>query len=262
LKQASFPEMYERWLVAPLFRPWAEVTLDEVGLSPGDSLLDVACGTGIVARVARERLGGGERIVGVDVSAPMLAVARGVAPDIDWREGNAIALPLEEGERFDVVACQQGMQFFTDKPAAAAEMRRALAGGGRLAATTWRSEEENPFLRQLRAVAERHLGAIADQRHSFGDADRLAALLAGAGFSEVRVRTVTRTIRFEDGVRFLRMNVMALIGMSAGAAAMGEAERERVLEAIVAESEPVSRRHADGPRLAFELGANLATARG
>jgi len=74
-------------------------------------------------------------------------------------------------------------------------MRRALVKGGRLAVATWRSDDEIPFMRELRRVAERHLGAIADQRHSFGDASRLEALLRDAGFPEVRVRTTSRTIR-------------------------------------------------------------------
>ena len=170
MKQASFPEMYEHWLVGPLFRPWAEMTLDEVRLSPDDRVLDIACGTGIMARVAKERLGDAGYVVGIDISPDMLAVARAVAPSIDWREGNASALPLHHGEQFDIVVCQQGLQFVSDKPAAAAQMRRALAKGGRLAVATWRSDDEIPFMRELRRVAERHLGAIVDQRHCSGTA--------------------------------------------------------------------------------------------
>src|ERR1700722_4146257 len=95
MNQPTFPEMYEKWFVAPLFRPWAELTLGEVNLASGDRLLDIACGTGIVARIARERLGEAASIVAVDVSPDMLAVARKIAPDIDWRQGNAAALPLQ-----------------------------------------------------------------------------------------------------------------------------------------------------------------------
>jgi len=94
MNQANFAEMYERWIVGPLFRPWAQMTLEEVDLSPGDRVLDIACGTGIVARVAKERLGGAGYVVGVDLSPEMLAVARAVASDIDWRECNASALSL------------------------------------------------------------------------------------------------------------------------------------------------------------------------
>ena len=262
MNQATFPEMYERWLVDPLFRPWAEVTLDELELSPGDRVLDIACGTGIVARVAKERLGDAGYIVGIDVSSDMLAVARAVAPRIDWREGNASDLPLHDREQFDVVVCQQGLQFFPDKPAAAAQMRRALAKGGRLAVATWRSDDEIPFFRELRRVAEHHLGAIADQRYSFGDAAALEALLWDAGLREVRSKTISRAMRFKDGAPFLRLNTMALVGMSAPGKDMGDQERKRVVEEIVSESAPALQPYSEGSGLAFELSTNLATAKG
>lgn len=262
MNQASFPEMYERWLVGPLFRPWAEMTLEEVRLSPGDRVLDIACGTGIVARVARGRLGESGYVVGIDISPDMLAVARSVAPGIDWREGDAAALPLRDGEQFDVVVCQQGLQFFPDKPAAAAQMRRATGMGGRLAVATWRSDEEIPFFRELRRIAEHHLGAIADQRYSFGDAGELEMLLRTAGFHDIRSRTISRIIRFEDGTPFLRLNAMALVGMSAVGKAMDDQERKRLVEALVSESTPALRHYADGSGIAFELSTNLATAKG
>jgi ubiquinone/menaquinone biosynthesis C-methylase UbiE len=262
MNQASFPEMYERHLVGPLFQPWAEMTLEEIKLSPGDRVLDIACGTGIVARLAKERLGDDAYVLGVDLSGDMLAVARTVAPDIHWREGSASALPLRDEERFDAVVCQQGLQFFADKAAAAAQMRRALMPGGKLAVATWRSDDEIPFFRELRRVAERHLGSIADQRYSFGDAGSLETLLRDAGFHGVRSRIVSCTIRFKDGASFVRMNSMAFVGMSAAAKAMEDGERKRVLETIAHESEPVLRSYSDASGLAFELSTNLATGRG
>jgi ubiquinone/menaquinone biosynthesis C-methylase UbiE len=262
MNQASFPQLYEQCLVGPLFRPWAEMTVETIKLSPSDRVLDIACGTGIVARVAKERLGDVGSVVGIDVSPDMLAVARTEAPGIDWREGNAGALPLRDGEQFDVVVCQQGLQFFPDKQAAAAQMRRALTHGGRLAVSTWRSDDEIPFFRELRRVAERHLGTIADQRYSFGDAAPLEALLRHAGFREVQSRTLSRTIRFKDGATFLPMNAMAFVGMSAAGKAMSADERKAIVEAITHDSEPVLRSYNDGSGLAFELTTNLATARG
>ncbi|MCW5658941.1 MAG: methyltransferase domain-containing protein [Burkholderiaceae bacterium] len=261
MDQASFPQMYERWLVVPLFRPWAETTVEELGLSAGDRVLDIACGTGIVARVAQQRVGAGARIVGIDISPGMLEVARAAAPGIDWREGNATALPLRDAEQFDAVICQQGLQFFADKPAAAAQMRRALAPGGKLAVSTWRSDDEIPFFRELRLVAQRHLGPIDDQRYGYGDAGPLEVLLRDAGFRDVRSSRQTRTMRFEDGESFVRMNSMALVGMSAAGKTMDSAERQRILQAIVSDSAPVLRAYTDAS-LVFELSTNLAMAGG
>lgn len=259
--QLSFPEMYEQCLVGPLFRPWAEDVLEEVALTPGDRLLDVACGTGIVARLARERLSGGT-IVGVDLSPAMLAVARRQGNGIEWREGDAGALPLRDGERFDVVVCQQGMQFFSDRAAAARQMRRAVAPGGRLAVSTWRPDAEVPVCEELRHVAERHLGPITDRRHSLGDAGSLETLLRDAGFQDIRTRTLSRTIRFEDGSVFIRLNTMALVGMSGASKEMGDQEREGVVMAILRDSAPVLQANTDERGFSFQLSTNLATARG
>lgn len=258
---SNFPEMYERLLVGPLFQPWVDVLLDRVNFAAGDRLLDIACGTGIVARVAKARLGDGGLVVGVDVSPQMLAVARGVAPGIEWREGNAGALPVDSDEKFDVVVCQQGLQFFPDKPAACHQMRAVLAPGGRLAVATWRHDDQIPFFRDLRRVAERHLGPVADQRYGFGDATALASQLTDAGFTDVQVNTVSRTIRFADGAVFVRMNTMALVGMSAGSKTMSDEERPRMVAAIVEDSAAVLSAYTQGGELAFDLSTNLATAR-
>ena len=257
----SFPEMYEAELVGPLFAPWAEPILDELGLSPGDRVLDVACGTGIVARRAQERLRGTGAVVGVDVNPQMLAVARRVAPALDWREGDASALPLHEGEEFDVVVCQQGLQFFQDRASAVRQMRRALSAGGRVGLSTWRPDEEFPVLRQLRAVAERRVGPIADRRHGIGEAGPVEALLRDAGFRDIRSRRYARTITFADGFTFVRLNAMALVGMSTGAKELGDEERQRVVAAIVEDSADLVRLHTHEAGFAYEIGTNLILAR-
>jgi ubiquinone/menaquinone biosynthesis C-methylase UbiE len=257
----SFPELYERELVKPLFQPWVDALLDGARLSRGDDLLDVACGTGIVARVARERLGPGSRVVGVDSSPAMIAHGRVVAPHIELREGSADRLPVAADETFDVVTCQQGLQFFPDKPSAVSEMRRVLKPKGRVAIATWRPIEESPFVLELQRVAERTVGRIHDRRHSFGDADALASLLEGAGFLDAAVERLERTIRFTDGTVFARLNAMAIVGMSEGGKGIADEERSRAAEQIVADSEGVLRRYADGAGLAFTLAANVATAR-
>lgn len=258
---SSLAEAYESVLVEPLFRPWAGELLQRAELKAGDRVLDIACGTGIVARVVRQRLGDGARVVGVDASEPMLAVAKRVAPDIEWRAGNAMALPVDVGEQFDVVTCQQGLQFFPDRPAAAREMRRALADGGRLAIATWRPLEDIPFFGDLHALAEQHLGPVVDQRHAFGVPSEIETLLRDAGFNDVRVDTLARTIRLSDPATFFQLNANAIVGMSQAAKTMDEVDRAKVTATIAAESSQLLGRYGEGAGLVFELSTNAAIAR-
>jgi ubiquinone/menaquinone biosynthesis C-methylase UbiE len=256
----TFAEIYERVLVGPLFRPFAEQLVARVALTRGDSLIDVACGTGIVARVARERLRTEVRIVGVDVAPAMLAVARTVDPTIDWREGNAVSLPVSAHEKFRVLTCHQGLQFMPDKDAALREMRRVLEPGGRLAIATWRPLEDITGMADLNAVAERHLGPIVDSRHSFGDANALKHMLVDAGFSDVRVATHAHDVQFADGALFARLNAMAVIGMSDRGKAMSESERGELAGRIAAESQHVIDRATRNGVFVLRLPTNIATA--
>ena len=258
----SFPELYERLLVGPLFRPWAERLLDRLPLAAGSRVLDVACGTGIVARIAAERLGAGSRVVGVDRTPAMLAVARAVAPAIDWREGDAARLPVGEDERFDAVTCHQGLQFFPDRPAAMREMRRALVPGGRAAIAVWRSRAENGAWNDLDLAAERFVGPFDDVRHGFADADALARLLTDAGFADVEVVPTALETRFEVEPSVLaRLNAAAVVGMTPAGKAMSDAEREQTVARIVDASVPELERYRVGDVIAFPTSANIATAR-
>ena len=259
--QLSFPELYEQALVGPLFEPWVEALLADVQLRSGDRVLDVACGTGIVARLAKKHLGPSATVVGVDANAAMLAVARRVAPEVDWRQGDAAALPLRDEERFEVVLCQQGFQFFPDHTAAARQMHRALVDGGRLGISTWCSDEEFPVLRELRRVAEQHVGPIRDRRHGLGDPEPVEAALREAGFHDVRSKRSVRSIRFSDGSTFVRLNAMALVSMGASSAALDDQERRRLVDAITRDSADLVRLHTDQGGFAYEIGTNVTLAR-
>jgi ubiquinone/menaquinone biosynthesis C-methylase UbiE len=257
---ATFPEIYERALVGPLFRPFATHLIARLALNPGDSVIDVACGTGIVARLAREQLGPDARVVGVDVAPAMLAVARAVDPTSDWRQGNATALPVADSERFTVLTCHQGVQFMPDKPAAMRNMRQVLAPGGRVAIATWSSLEHLPGMVELNTIAERHVGRIVDSRHSFGDAAAMQQLLRDAGFSDVSVGTLAHDVQFADGALFARLNAMAVIGMSEKGKAMNEAERGELAARIAVESEDVIGRGVKNGMFVLPLTTLLATA--
>jgi ubiquinone/menaquinone biosynthesis C-methylase UbiE len=256
----TFTEIYERALVGPLFRPFAEQLVARLAPKPTDSIIDVACGTGIVARVAREQLGPQARIVGVDVAPAMLAVARTVDQTIDWRHGNANALPVDANDHFTVVTCHQGLQFMADKPAVVREMRRVLAPAGRVAIATWSSLEEIPGMRELNAVVERHVGRIVDTRHSFGDAHAVKQLLVEAGFSDVEMGTFAHDVQFADGSLFARLNAMAAIGMSERGKAMSEAERAELASQIALESQDVVVKATKNGMFVLPLESVFATA--
>jgi ubiquinone/menaquinone biosynthesis C-methylase UbiE len=131
-------ENYERYFVPAIGTPFATTLLDAAGLHRGERVLDVACGTGVVTRLAAERVGPDGAVGGLDINPAMLAVARSVSSSgapIEWHEASAESLPLADGS-FDVVLSSLGLQFVSDKLSALGEMRRVLAPHGRLAIAT------------------------------------------------------------------------------------------------------------------------------
>lgn len=183
----SAAEKYESQKVPSVFAPLAEATLAAVLLPEGARVIEVASGTGIVSRLISERLSGEGRIVCTDLNPAMIEVARKMMPPsrhkVEWFACDVIDLPFADGE-FDIAICQQGLQFFPDKPKALAEIRRVLAPGGRLILTCWRTisplfQAVSDSLRQRvsEKAAKQALGP-----YSFRDGDVIASLLTEAGF--------------------------------------------------------------------------------
>ena len=173
-------ELYERYVVPYFLGPWTPELVAVAALRPGERVLDVACGTGVVARLAAPQVGPAGQVTGLDLNPGMLAVARALPPPsgatLTWVECSAMAMDVPDAT-FEVVLCQQGLQFFPDKPAAVREMKRVLMPNGRVAVASWLSLSELPEFRALNEVAERHVGPISDSRHSFGDGQAMKALL-------------------------------------------------------------------------------------
>jgi len=194
----SAPENYERYFVPVIGAPLAADLVAVAAPQPGERALDVACGTGVVARFLAERVTATGSVAGLDANPGMLAVARSVhAPGapIEWRESSAEKLPYSDGA-FDLVTCQMGLQFFPDKAAALREQRRVLVPGGRIALNL---PGPTPSLFEPFADAlARHVGPQAagfvHVVFSLHDADEIRALVTETGFQDVHVEAATKTL--------------------------------------------------------------------
>lgn len=161
--EGTAAELYQRYLVPGITSKWADDLVHRTQLRTGEEVLDVACGTGVVARLAAKKVTSGH-VTGLDLNAGMLAVARGVLNEgapVKWIEGSALDLPFPSG-RFDAVLCQLGLQFFPDQPKALREMRRVVREPGRIALSVYSPIERTPgadaFVRALARVT-----SFADQ---------------------------------------------------------------------------------------------------
>jgi len=208
MQQLSFDQLkntasnYEKLMVPAIFVSWAQRILDKAKVKPGDRILDVACGTGIVARTAIKRTGSnGTSVTGLDPNPGMLAVAESNTSGPVWKEGVAEELPFRD-EIFDVVVSQFGLMFFQDRPAALREMYRVLAPGGRLVVAVFDSLENNPGYSAMTDVFARVAGNEVAQalRHPFllGNIDKLKALCTESGLSSAEVTTHNGKAQFPD----------------------------------------------------------------
>ncbi len=207
---------YEACLVPVLFEPWAIDLVTRCGLNAGARVLDLACGTGAVTRVAAPMLGPDGEIVGVDGSEAMLAIARRcVASDVrvEWRVGDAASLPFPDGS-FDAVLCQQGFQFFEDHQRALAEIARVLRRNGRLALSIWCGEERNPLGAALISTINKCFGEvygdIVRRPFSFTNWGELHSMITAAGFRLTTAAMVTHHMHAPDAVAFLTGQLCAL----------------------------------------------------
>jgi ubiquinone/menaquinone biosynthesis C-methylase UbiE len=202
----SAPENYERYFVPAIGAVLAADLVDIAALRPGERVLDVACGTGFLARRAAEQVGAAGTVTGIDLNPGMLAVARSVTPPgvaIEWHRANAESLPLPD-EAFDVVLCQLGLQFVSDKVAALREIRRVLTPGGRLVLNVVGPRPE-VFAILAEALA-RHIkpeiSAFVDLVFSLHDPDALEQLMNRAGLRDGAVQSSTKVLRLPSPKEF------------------------------------------------------------
>lgn len=260
-------ELFEQFFGPSLFKPWTDVLLEFADPRPGERVLDLACATGIVARKVAPMIGDEGRVVGLDVSPDMLSVARRCATseqvEVKWLEGPAEDIPLPD-EAFDLVLCQQGVQFFEDPSGALAEAERVLAEGGRIALNVWPSLERHPVYRALLEAEARHLDADLGEVATpfmFGGGERLRTLLGDAGFDRIEVTERTLEVKFGDPERFVALTVMAGAAVMPDVALDDPDERAALVGSITRDCEDVLQQHRDGDHLRFPMPNFIATAR-
>lgn len=237
---------YDAIMVPRLFGPWADVLLDELAVTAGEALLDVACGTGALTRRAAVRLSQSGWVTGCDISPAMLAVAQakpaiaGAAP-VEYMECPAETLAAHSGA-YDVVTCQHGLQFFSSRPDALSEMHRALRPGGRLGVAVWCAIEDNQPFAALAAGLAEVMGeqtAVSYRGGPWGLADAdVATMLVRAGFSVVSVDRRELPATFDGGARQL-VGTLVSTGVATKVAALDQAQQDALLAAVETAAAPM-----------------------
>jgi SAM-dependent methyltransferase len=198
-------ENYERYFVPLIATPVSVALLEAAALQPGERVLDVACGTGLIARLAAERVGSSGTVTGLDLSPDMINVARAVSPsDIRWHVGDAASLPFAD-ESYDAVLCQMGLMFMQDRHAAVAEMRRVAAAGGRVVVNT--PGVIQPLFALMEQALVDHisadLGGFVQAVFSMHDTEDVASLLRAGGLVDVTGAASTATLNLGAPAEFL-----------------------------------------------------------
>jgi SAM-dependent methyltransferase len=201
---------YERDFVPAIFAQWPPQLADIAEIAPGDRVLDVGCGTGVLAREAAGRVGPSGRVTGLDLNDGMLGVARRLRPEIDWRQGDALDLPFAD-HAFDVVASQFALMFFPDRPRALREMWRVLAPGGRLAVAVCAPLVETRGYRLFADILRREAGedaaAMVEGYFALGDEAELLRLARAAEIVDPRILTCEGWARFASIEEFGRIEI-------------------------------------------------------
>lgn len=249
---------YEAALVPALMKEWAPRLIGAAAIRPADRVLDVACGTGVLTRAIADAVTASGSVVGLDIDPGMLAVARELRPDVEWRQGSANELPFSDAS-FDAVVSQFGLMFFPGAPGAIAEMWRVLKPGGRMAVAVWASLDDTPAYDIETRLIERIGGPVTSDpmRLPFrlGEKATFEALFAEAGVPLASVTTIEGTGRFPSIRAMVAADVVGWLPV------MGVHLAPSTVESILAEAETAlaAYRQADGS-VSFASPAHIAVA--
>lgn len=256
-RERSPAQVYDEFFVPALFQPWASVVADAAEIGPGQSVLDVACGTGVLACAVADRVGSSGSVAGLDPSEEMLEVARHKSDTIEWRTGRAESIPFSD-ESFDAVVSQFGIMFFENPAGALREMMRVLRPGGRLAVAVCDALEHSPgyaaFEELLRRLFGDRVAGAFRAPFVLGNEQKLHALCSDAGIFDAKVTRHDGVVRFAS-IRSLVSTERACVWTLGGL--LDDAQ----FETLATESERALQRFAgnDGV-LTFAMPALIVTA--
>ncbi len=236
-------EAYELYQVPALFEPFALELIARAAPQPGERVLDLACGTGVVARHIAPAVLPGGHVDALDVNVAMLAVAQDVAhragAAITFHHGDMQALPFADGT-YHLVTCQQGLQFVPDRAAAVGELRRVLRDGGRAVVNCWGPIEHSPLYAAMAPIVRRQLGVPAlEVPFGLSDADELRALFTAAGFGAVQLEPVGLTTRYPQPDQFATLFLTSIVASIATLHETTLAAREQLIAALRGELDRV-----------------------
>ena len=235
-EEIAAAKAYEELHVPAIFEQWTPMLSRAARIRSGQRVLDLACGTGVLARQILDDVGSHGAVVGLDAGAGMLAVARKLAPNITWQEGVAESLPFENAS-FDAVVCQFGLMFFQDRRAALGEMFRVLKPGGRFAMAVWDALTNSDVFREEVELLERLAGRDAANAlrapFALGDADELSELFSLPGLESVVLETHSGIGRFPSIQAIVEADLRGWLPL------MGVNLSEDLISRILKESEQV-----------------------
>jgi ubiquinone/menaquinone biosynthesis C-methylase UbiE len=259
-------ESYEDFIVPGVFRNFTPILLNRLAPQPGERVLDLACGTGIVARSILPLVKPGGSVSALDANASFLEVARTRFPEmrneIDWQEGWAEALPYADGE-FDLVLCQQGFQWFKDRPVAVREIHRVLREQGRVGIEVWQSFEQQTAYRTFYEAMANVLHVPVREivmTFSAGEENTLCGLFEEAGFQQVHVEAVSANTRFPDPDEFVRLWFTGLASMIPAFTELNSDQQARLVKDLSGKVAGLIQDHTTRGVLSLPLQAYILTA--
>lgn len=258
-------ELYQHVLVPAVFGPWAEELLCRAAPQPGARVLDVGCGTGVVTRAAARAVGPGGAVTGLDMNPAMLEVARHIPVEegsarITWVQSTADRIALPDAT-FDLITCQQVLQFVPDRAAALREFRRLLAPGGRVAIAAWAGADLHPEQREIDVAIVRHTGQPAlVAGFALSDPDEIRRLLEDAGFQVVAIDLIAKKSRFPEPDRAVRNHLLAATAGIPSFRQLDADSREELIDRIAVDLTDFTRANTVAGELVHSWHAHIAIA--